>query len=97
MDDIGDCTIREHAGLDKVVYKLGLNQSLLPDPELGQDVAFLAFVIGKLEERLKKVHAIVDKFVCTCTHGPEQCAACGECVLCNVRDAINPNDHGIPA
>ena len=40
------CTVREHDGIEKVVGKIGLEQSLLPDPELGQDVAFLAFVIS---------------------------------------------------
>jgi hypothetical protein len=45
------CRVREHAGLERVMAKIGMNEPLLPDPDLGQDVAFLAFVI----ERMKAV------------------------------------------
>lgn len=44
----GECRIREHKGLEKVVAG-----GRLPDPELGQDAAFCAFLLGKYEEKLK--------------------------------------------
>jgi len=42
------CQVREHVGIEKVIQKIGMNQPLMPDPELGQDVAFLAHVITTL-------------------------------------------------
>lgn len=50
-----DCHIREHVGLEKVVAKIGMNEPLLPDPELGQDVAFLAFVIKKQQGEIERL------------------------------------------
>jgi len=32
--------------------KLGMGEQLMPDPELGQDVAFLAFVIEDMKAKL---------------------------------------------
>jgi len=46
------CDVREHAGLENVIHKMGMAQPLMPDPELGQDVAFLAHVITKLQADL---------------------------------------------
>lgn len=46
------CAVREHAGLEKLIHKMGMAQPLMPDPELGQDVAFLAHVITKLQAAL---------------------------------------------
>jgi len=54
---VGVCTIREHAGLEKIIQKINLCQELLPDPELGQDVAFLAFVMKKYKEALEVAEA----------------------------------------
>lgn len=50
---VASCNVREHAGLEKVIQKLGMAQHILPDPELGQDVAFLGHVIGTLEKELE--------------------------------------------
>jgi len=50
------CNVREHAGLEKVMYKLGACLPLMPDPELGQDVAFLAHVITDMQKRLRSFH-----------------------------------------
>lgn len=47
-----DCKDRNHVGLDKVM--LG---GRLPDPSLGQDAAFLAFVLGGLEALIDKLQA----------------------------------------
>jgi hypothetical protein len=46
--DPGTCTVREHTGLEKVVHKVNMGEKILPDPELGQDAAFLAFVIENM-------------------------------------------------
>ena len=54
--------IREHAGLEKVVAKIGMNHGLLPDPELGQDVAFLAFAIEKQKEDIVKLRRQVEVY-----------------------------------
>lgn len=54
------CTIREHAGLEKVLQKMGMNEKLMPDPELGQDVAFLAHVITIDHEKLGQAHKLVE-------------------------------------
>lgn len=49
---------REHAGLEKVIQKLGLRQTpLLPDPELGQDVALLAHIIDGIPDAVKQARA----------------------------------------
>lgn len=45
-----DCKDRNHTGLDKVM--LGAR---LPDETLGQDAAFLAFVLGGLEALVSKL------------------------------------------
>lgn len=59
---VGKCTIREHAGLEKVMGKIGLNQALLPDPELGQDVAFVAFALEKAKEDVVKLQRQVEVY-----------------------------------
>lgn len=50
------CNIREHNGLETVMMKLGACLPLMPDPELGQDVAFLAHVISDMQKRLRSFH-----------------------------------------
>lgn len=60
---IPTCNIREHVGIERVIQKLGMDQTIMPDPELGQDVAFLAHVItvdkallGRYRGALEQVH-----------------------------------------
>jgi len=48
LSTLGSCAIREHVGIEKLLQKIGMGQPLMPDPELGQDVAFLAHVITTL-------------------------------------------------
>lgn len=59
---MGNCTIREHVGLEKVIGKLGMSEAIMPDPELGQDVAFLAHVITGQREQIAAVSRERDKF-----------------------------------
>lgn len=47
------CSIREHAGLDRVIQKICMGEKILPDPSLGQDVAFLGRIIDHWHEYLK--------------------------------------------
>jgi hypothetical protein len=55
------CTVREHAGLEKAVMKMGIGAPLLPDPELGQDVAFLCHVIGTMAKKVESTGITVEK------------------------------------
>ncbi len=59
---MSDCP-REHAGLDRLIAALACGQPLLPDPELGQDVALLAFTIDDLRKQrdlLAKTVAVLE-------------------------------------
>jgi len=53
---IHSCGVREHAGIEKVISKLNMHEPIMPDPDLGQDVAFLAHVITSLQKRLLSIH-----------------------------------------
>lgn len=55
------CTIREHAGIEKVIGKLGMCQPIMPDPELGQDVAFLAHAITESHKELTRLNLQLDE------------------------------------
>lgn len=44
IDKLSECNDRNHAGMDELMMG-----ARLPNPDFGQDVAFLAFVIGGLE------------------------------------------------
>lgn len=55
---IHSCGVREHDGINKAIVKLGLGMPIMPDPELGQDVAFLGHVITELQRRVKSLEAL---------------------------------------
>lgn len=55
------CTVREHRGVEKVVAKIGLAELLLPDPELGQDVAFFAFIITSQKREIALVKDLLHR------------------------------------
>lgn len=42
---MGECEDRNHVGLRKLINKLGCGERVFPDPELGQDVAFVARIV----------------------------------------------------
>jgi hypothetical protein len=50
-----ECYDRNHVGLRKIINKLGMGLQIFPDPELGQDVAFVAMVI-------ENQHRLIDEY-----------------------------------
>ncbi len=53
------CPIREHVGLERLLAKLNEGKPLLPDPELGQDVAFVAYCLNAERRSLKEAHDLI--------------------------------------
>jgi len=86
----GFCTIREHVGIEKVIGKLGMGERLMPDPELGQDVAFLAHVIEAQKDQLLagERHQVtlkeISELPCWCPGA----GVGGKCLSCVAKKAI---------
>jgi hypothetical protein len=53
--DKPECRDRNHVGLEKIINKFGMGQHIFPDPDLEQDVAFLAMVI-------ENQHKLINEF-----------------------------------